>query len=86
MALEEFDRQPLSEREKGIVRIKSISNYTMGAVLICAGMFFFFPTAKTEAFLNKYDSTLMKMMGIICWIYGAFRMYRGYKKNYFRES
>ena len=86
MALEEFDREELSERDKGLVRMKSFTNYVMGTFLICAGLFFLFPTAKTAPFINKYDPSMIKLFSIICFIYGFFRIYRGYKKNYFRES
>ena len=85
MALEEFDREELSQRDKGLVRMKSISNYVMGIFLICAGLVFLFPTQKTAPFINKYDPSMITLFAIICFIYGLFRIYRGYKKNYFRE-
>ena len=86
MALEEFDREEVSERDKGLIRMKSISNYVMGIFLICAGLVFLLPTAKTAPFINKYDPAMIKLFAIICFIYGFFRIYRGYRKNYFRES
>ena len=86
MALEEFDREEMSERDKGLVRMKSVTNYVMGLFLICAGLVFLFPTTKTAPFINKYDPAMIKLFAIICFIYGFFRIYRGYKKNYFRES
>jgi hypothetical protein len=85
MALEEFEKEPLSEREKGIVRMRSITNYAMGVFFIGVGFFFFFPTKYSMEFLSKYDSGTMKMFAVICWIYGVFRLYRGYQKNYFRD-
>ena len=86
MALDEFDRNELSEREKGLVRMKSITNYVMGVILIGAGLVFLFPTQKTAPFINKYDPAMINLFAIVCFIYGLFRIYRGYKKNYFRES
>ena len=82
----QFERDELSNREKGIVRMRSITNYVMGVLLIGAGCFFLFPTQSTSRYINQYDPTMIKIFGIICLIYGIFRIYRGYKKNYFRES
>lgn len=86
MALEEFENDRYNNRDKGIIRMRSITNYVMGILLVAAGCFFFFPVPKTAPFLSRYDETLIKTFAIICWIYGIFRIYRGYKKNYFRES
>jgi hypothetical protein len=85
MALEEFEKETLSAREKGIIRMRSITNYGMGIFLVAAGFFFMFPTKYTWEFLSKYDPVLIKIFAVLCWLYGAFRIYRGYKKNYFRE-
>jgi len=86
MALDQFDKEEMSERDKGLVRMKSITNYVMGLFLIGAGLVFLFPTEKTAPFINKYDPAMINLFAIICFIYGFFRIYRGYKKNYFRES
>ena len=83
MALEEFENEPLSERQKGMIRMRSITNYGMGAFMILAGLFFMFPTRYTANFINQYDPTMIKIFAVVCWVYGAFRIYRGYKKNYF---
>jgi hypothetical protein len=85
MALEEFDKEPLSEREKGLVRMKSLTNYVMGLMIIVAGLFFLIPIEATLNFHKRYDADMLKMMAIVCFIYGAFRIFRGYQKNYFRE-
>jgi hypothetical protein len=87
MALEEFERkEKLTSREKGVVRMKSITNYVMGLLLIGAGFFFLLPTSKTAPYIEQYDPTMIKIFALVCFIYGAFRIYRGYSKNYFRES
>lgn len=85
MALEEFEKEPLTERERSIIRMRSISNYVMGLILIAAGFFFMFPVKSTSSFLGLYDPMLIKTFAVLCWIYGLFRIYRGYKKNYFRN-
>ncbi len=85
MALEEFEKEQMSDREKNLVRMKSITNYTMGIFFIAVGCFFIFSNRYTAEFISKRDPMMMKIFGIICWIYGIFRLYRGYAKNYFRN-
>jgi hypothetical protein len=85
MALEEFEREPLSERQKGLVRMRSITNYGMGIFILLIGCVFMFPTKYTAEFLDKYDPVLIKIFAAVCWLYGIFRIYRGYQKNYFRD-
>ena len=85
MALEEFEKEPLSEREKGFIRMRTITNYGMEGFMILAGFFFMFPVKETRAYINQYDPVLIKIFAVICWLYGAFRIYRGYRKNYFRN-
>lgn len=84
MALEEFEKEQLSEREKGIIRMRTITNYGMGIFMILVGCFFMFPIKMTEGYINQYDPLLIKIFAAVCWLYGAFRIYRGYRKNYFR--
>jgi len=85
MALEEFEKEPLSDREKSIIRMRSITNYTMGVFFIAAGFFFMFPNQYTIKFLMKYEPSAIKMFAVVCWIYGIFRLFRGYSKNYFKD-
>lgn len=86
MALEEFENKELNERDKGIIQMRTITNYGMGAFMIIAGFFFMFPIkGYTASFVNQYDPVLIKIFAAVCWLYGAFRIYRGYKKNYFRN-
>lgn len=85
MALEEFEKEQLSTRDKGLVRMRTITNYGMGVFLILAGFFFMFPFKFTRGVISLYDPFLIKLFAVVCWLYGAFRIYRGYKKNYFRN-
>lgn len=85
MALEEFDQEPLSAHEKGIIRMRTITNYGMGAFWIFAGFVFMIPNKYTRAFIKEYDPLLILIFAGVCFIYGLFRIYRGYKKNYFQD-
>lgn len=86
MALEEFEKDEQTERSKGYVRMRSIMDYGMGVLWVGMGIFI--------TFVNKFDSgslaerlndPMFKALGVIFIIYGLFRIYRGYKKNYYRE-
>jgi hypothetical protein len=85
MALEEFEKEQLSERDKNNMRMRSITNYVMGIFFIAAGFFFMFPTKYTAPYINQYDPVMIKIFAGICWVYGLFRLYRGYNKNYYRN-
>ena len=85
MALEEFENKELTDREKNLVRMKSITNYVMGVFFIGVGFAFLFPPAAMIKTLEGYDPTMIKLFAFICFIYGAFRIYRGYAQNYFRS-
>ena len=85
MALEEFEKEPMSERHKGVSQMRTITNYGMGVFIIAFGFFFMFPIEATRDFFEGYDPVLLKILAVICWVYGAFRIYRGYQKNYFRD-
>jgi hypothetical protein len=81
MALEEFEEDRLTKREKSAQTVRSISNYIMGTLLIVAGCFFMFPINATRHFTDLYDPVMLKLFAGVCWIYGAFRIYRGYNKS-----
>jgi len=78
--IEEYENQ----RQRQLSQMKTITNYGMGVVFLCAGVFFLV----YERFginLGKEPSGLDKILGILFIVYGVWRIYRGYKKNYFRR-
>ena len=81
MALEEFENDKESNREKSRWQVRSVTNYIMGGLMIIAGCFFMFPIKYTARVVESYDPVMIKLFAVICWIYGAFRIYRGYNKN-----
>ena len=85
MALEEFENERMSERHRGLSQMRTITNYGMGVFMIFAGCFFMFPIQLTRGYIAQYDPVLIKIFALVCWLYGAFRIYRGYKKDYFRN-
>lgn len=85
MALEEFEKEQMSERDKGFIRMRSMMDFGMGILWTSMGFFFIFIRKFSEDLAAKYDDNAMKAFGGVCIVYGLFRIYRGYKKNYLRE-
>lgn len=85
MALEEFEKEQANDREKGYTRMRSIMDYGMGVLWMGMGIFLVFVRKFSPSLAENYDSTLFKVFGAVCIVYGLFRVYRGYKKNYLRD-
>jgi hypothetical protein len=85
MALEEFEKEELSERDKGYLRMRSMMDYGMGVLWTGMGVFMIFIKKFNADLAEKYDTGAFKIFGAVCIIYGLFRVYRGYKKKYFRD-
>jgi hypothetical protein len=83
MALEEFEKQELSRRDKGYINMRSIMDYGMGLLIIGLGIAFIFSTKLSKS-LDRFDDPWIKGLGGVAIVYGLFRIYRGYKKNYLR--
>ncbi len=85
MALEEFEREQPSERDKSYLRMRSIMDYGMGLLWMAMGVFMIFIKKFNAELAARYDDITFKIFGAVCIIYGLFRLYRGYKKQYFRD-
>jgi hypothetical protein len=85
MALEEFDKDQLSEKDKGYIRMRSIMDFGMGVLWTAMGVFLIFIKNFHTGLETRYDDSTLKVFGSICLLYGLFRVYRGYKKNYLKE-
>ncbi len=85
MALEEFEKEQLSDREKGYLRMRSIMDYGMGVLWMGMGVFIIFIKKFSLDLAERYDSNAFKAFGAVCIIYGVFRIYRGFKKKYLRD-
>jgi hypothetical protein len=86
---EEFERKTLEEYErrkkKQMSSMRSLMDYGLGAFIAVAGAFFFFREKFDIPFNEKFPPNGMdKVIGVMCFAYGCWRIYRGYKKNYFK--
>jgi hypothetical protein len=74
-----------NKKRKQVSLMRSLMDYSMGIIIILAGIFFFFREKFDIAFNKDYPPNVMdKIFGGICILYGCWRVYRGYKKNYFK--
>jgi len=85
MALEEFEEDPYTQRQKNYLRMRSLMDFCMGGLWMAMGIFLLFIKHFDPALALRFDDPAFKILGGICVIYGVFRIYRGIKKNYYRE-
>jgi threonine/homoserine/homoserine lactone efflux protein len=79
--LEEFEQK----RRKQVSVVRSMMNYIMGIVFIFFGLYFLIYEQLDINIFNREPSSLDYLIGGLFIIYGLWRIYRGYKKNYFTE-
>jgi hypothetical protein len=73
----------LAKKRKAYINRRSVMDFGMG--LIIAGFGVFFAVSDKLGFEFSIDPILRYAFAGLCLIYGLFRIYRGYKKNYFNE-
>jgi threonine/homoserine/homoserine lactone efflux protein len=79
--IEEYEKQ----KRKRLALRKSIMDYAIGVLITGMGVFFLSRQNFKLQFNEDYPPNNMdKVFGVICLLYGGWRIYRGYKKNYFR--
>ena len=67
------------KQEKSTSKLRSIYDYTMGVLWATIGGFFLIH--KKIGYDLQLDQTLTTIFGVSSLLYGAFRIYRGFKKN-----
>jgi hypothetical protein len=79
--IEEYEKK----KRKQIASMRALLDYGVGAIITLAGLFFFFRSKFDISFNETFPPNVMdKIFGVICSMYGSWRIYRGYKKNYFK--
>lgn len=78
---EEYEKKKRSQ----VSLMKSLMDYGMGVIILLLGAFFLFRSNFNLSFNKRFPpDDIDKILGVICMIYGTWRIYRGYKKNYFK--
>ena len=85
MVLDDDKGTRLTEREKGFIRMRSVMDFGMGLLWLGMGIFLIFIRQFNTGLEARFDDSTMQVFGAVCVLYGVFRIYRGYKKNYFRS-
>ena len=79
--LEEYEKK----KRRQVAGMKSLMDYGMGLIILVAGLFFFFRDQFHLSLNERFPPNEMdKIFGGMCMAYGLWRIYRGYKKNYFK--
>jgi len=64
--------------------MRSILDYGMGILMIGLGTLFFFHDKLKIQINERITPGAVKILGVIFVLYGAWRIYKGFKKNYFQ--
>lgn len=89
MALEEFQQSDQEIRRRGYESRRSLMDIGMGTLWAGMGVFLLFRKHLsydiTTNLETRFGDTPLNMFGGLCVIYGAFRIYRGFQKKYYRD-
>lgn len=78
---EEYEKK----KRKQVSFMRSLLDYGMGILILLAGIAFFFRDRFKFSLNDDFPpDSIDKIFGAIAMAYGCWRIYRGYKKNYFR--
>jgi hypothetical protein len=76
-----MENEGSDRRKKGYILMRTIMDYGMGIIIFGFGIFFLLAPRLGIGF--QIDDFYRYCFGGLCIIYGGWRVYRGYKKNYF---
>lgn len=78
--IEEYENR----RRKQVSVMRSILDYGMGGLFLLIGLYFLLYDVLGINIFRSKPSGLDIFIGVLFVLYGSWRIYRGYKKNYFR--
>ncbi len=77
-----MENEARDKRTKNYSTMRSLLDYTMGLLYLSGGVFLIF--AENFGFeMQNFDKTFRYIFGGLCMLYGGWRIYRGFKKDYF---
>ncbi len=77
-----MDNDLRDKRTKSYSTMRSVLDYTMGILYLAAAAFLFF-AEKLGFEMENFDPTFRYIFGGLCALYGSWRIYRGFKKDYY---
>lgn len=82
MSLEEFENTPDAKTRRYML-MRSILDYGMGLIYVAVGLIILF--GRQFNFSSDFtQSTPARIFAVLAIVYGAWRIFRGIKKNYFK--
>jgi len=79
--VEEYEKR----KRQQVSRMKATLDYGVGSLILVIGIFFLIRKRFNLQMNERFPpNTIDILFGIICVLYGAWRIYRGYQKKYFR--
>lgn len=78
-----MENDQAEKRRKGYVLMRSVMDFGMGLIILGFGVFFLASPYIGVGF--TVEPFFRYFFGVMCLIYGGWRMYRGYKKEYYTE-
>ena len=82
--LADMETDQSEKRRKNYTLMRSVMDYGMGLVILGCGVFF--AIAPRLGIEFNSEPVFRYFFAGLCMIYGAWRIYRGYKKNYFSAN
>lgn len=79
--VEDYEKQ----RRKQVSSMRSVADYVMGFLFFLIGLYFLTYKQLHINVFRRQPSPVDYLIGVLFIAYGIWRMYRGYKKNYFKE-
>lgn len=84
MSLEEFEQAP-DKKTKRYLRMRSITDFGMGFIYVCVGIAVLL--SRQFNFQNEFTMSIpAKIFAVLAIVYGAWRIYRGIKKDYLKKQ
>ncbi len=77
-----MDESIESKRAKRYRQSRSIYNIAMGLLILSIGVIAFFAEKWNLTTLSSYNPMIRNSFGVLCLLYGGFRLYRGLQKEY----
>ena len=71
-------------KDRNYTLMRSVMDYGMGILILGAGIFFLFSEKMGYSF--NLEPLFRYFFGGLCAVYGLWRIYRGYKKNYYNND
>ena len=76
----------LDKRQKNYLLMRSIRDYGMGILFMSIGFLIFFSKQLFNRVLLEDDPLMRYMVLVLFTLYGGFRIWRGYAKQYYNKD